>query len=76
MRRCPGIVFADGPTGRRARPAGTGHEVWEVMATFQRLGGDSTRLKQVYPWLTEAQVRVALGSSWDLFTLIRLRPRR
>ncbi len=27
MRRCPGIVFADGPSGRRARVAGTGLEV-------------------------------------------------
>jgi len=61
MRRCPGIVFADGPTGRRARIAGTGLEVWEVVATFQSLGRDATRLKQAYPWLTEAQVRAALG---------------
>jgi len=33
MRRCPGILFADGPTGRRARVAGTGLDVWEVIAT-------------------------------------------
>jgi hypothetical protein len=32
MRRCPGIIFADGVTGRRARIAGTGLEVWEIIA--------------------------------------------
>jgi hypothetical protein len=35
MRRCPGIGFADGATGRRARLAGTGIDVWEVIATYQ-----------------------------------------
>ena len=34
MRRCPGIVFADGVSGRRARIAGTGLEVWEVISTL------------------------------------------
>src|SRR5690349_4071674 len=33
MRRCPGILFVEGPSGRRARIAGTGVEVWEVVAT-------------------------------------------
>ena len=61
MRRCPGIVFADGPSGRRARVAGTGLDVWEVVATYRSLERDSTRLHQAYPWLSEAQLRAALG---------------
>ena len=30
MRRCPGVTFADGPTGRRAKIAGTGIDIWEL----------------------------------------------
>ena len=61
MRRCPGIVFADGPTGRRARLAGTGLDVWEVVATHRNTGGELERLAQAYPWLSAAQLRAALG---------------
>ena len=61
MRRCPGIVFADGPSGRRARIAGTGLDVWEVVAAYRSLERDFTRLHQAYPWLSEAQLRAALG---------------
>ncbi len=39
-RRVPGIVFVDGATGRRAALAGTGLDVWEVIATWQE-GGKS-----------------------------------
>ncbi|OGK99419.1 MAG: hypothetical protein A3E31_01045 [Candidatus Rokubacteria bacterium RIFCSPHIGHO2_12_FULL_73_22] len=34
--------------------------VWEVIATRRSLDGDEARLRQAYPWLTEAQVRAAL----------------
>lgn len=61
MRRCPGIVFADGPSGRRARVAGTGLDVWEVIATYRSLDGDPARLRLAYSWLSEAQLRAALG---------------
>ena len=61
MRRCPGIVFADGPSGRRARVAGTGLDVWEVVATYRSLDRDPKRLHEAYPWLSEAQLRAALG---------------
>jgi uncharacterized protein (DUF433 family) len=61
MRRCPGIVFADGPTGRRARLAGTGLDVWEVIATYQSLDRDRGRLQAAYHWLAEPQLRAALG---------------
>lgn len=61
MRRCPGIFFADGPSGRRARIAGTGLNVWEVIATYQSLNRDFGRVRQAYSWLSEAQLRAALG---------------
>jgi uncharacterized protein (DUF433 family) len=61
MRRCPGIVFVDGASGRRACIAGTGLDVWEVVATYKGLNRDLTRLHQAYHWLSEAQLRAALG---------------
>lgn len=61
MRRCPGILFADGPSGRRARIAGTGLDVWEVIATYGSLDRDGERLRRAYPWLSEPQLRAALG---------------
>jgi hypothetical protein len=44
MRRCPGIIFAEGTSGRRARVAGTGIEVWEVIATYKKKRGTSIKL--------------------------------
>ena len=44
---CPGIIFSEGVRGRRARIAGAGIEVWEVVAAYKsveqrfRLGNDS-----------------------------------
>lgn len=61
MRRCPGIVFADGPTGRRARIAGTGLDVWEVIATYQSVDREVGRLREAYHWLSDPQLRAALG---------------
>ena len=61
MRRAPGIVFADGPAGRRAVVAGTGLDVWEVIATWNRSDEDFDVLKRNYPWLSEVQLRAALG---------------
>jgi uncharacterized protein (DUF433 family) len=60
-RRCPGVVFADGPSGRRARVAGTGLEVWEIIATHRSVNGSLKRLRRAYHWLTDAQLRAALG---------------
>lgn len=59
--RCPGIIFTEGTTGRRARIAGTGIEVWEVIAAFKGLGKDISRLHKAYHWLTEQQLRAAMG---------------
>ena len=61
MRRCPGILFADGPSGRRPRIAGSGLDVWEVIATYNSLDRDFDRLRAAYHWLTEPQLRAALG---------------
>jgi uncharacterized protein (DUF433 family) len=60
MRRCPGIVFTAGPSGRRATVAGTGIDAWEIAATHKSLGGDEARLRAAYHWLTDAQLRSAL----------------
>lgn len=67
LRRCPGITFADGPTGRRARIAGTGIEVWELISTFKGLEEDYKKLKNAYHWLSEQQIRAAL-SYYALYT--------
>ncbi len=61
MRRCPGIVFAPGVTGRRARVAGTGIEVWEIVAQHNTLNRDETRLRKAFHWLTPGQIKAALG---------------
>ena len=60
MRKCPGVTFADGPTGRRARIAGTGIDIWELIATFKALGENYDKLKETYHWLSEQQIRSAL----------------
>ena len=61
MRRCPGITFADGPTGRRARIAGSGIDIWEFVAMFKGLGENYDKLKKTYHWLTEQQIRSAFS---------------
>jgi uncharacterized protein (DUF433 family) len=61
MRRVPGIVFMDGPVGRRASIAGTGLDVWEVIATFKSVEEDRERLKASYGWLSEGQLSAALA---------------
>ena len=61
MRRCPGILFAEGTGGRRARVAGTGIEVWEVIAAYKSMKEDFKRLQKAYHWLSAEQLRAALG---------------
>jgi uncharacterized protein (DUF433 family) len=61
MRRCPGIIFSQGITGRRARVAGTGVEVWEVVYEYQIVGKDVEALKKALPHLTERQLISALN---------------
>ena len=61
MRRSPGIIFVDGPSGRRAHLAGTGLDVWEVIALYHSLNQDDTRLQKAYHWLKSSQLRAALS---------------
>ena len=61
MHRCPGIVFSEGVSGCRARLAGTGIEVWEVIANYRSVGEDAERLQATFSWLSELQLRAALG---------------
>ena len=61
LRKCPGITFEDGPIGRRARIAGSGIDVWEMIATFRGLKEDYEKLKMNYHWLHNQQIRCALS---------------
>ena len=61
MRRCPGIAFMDGATGRRAIVAGTGLDVWEVVYAYEHALRDFAELQRAFSHLTEAQLRAALG---------------
>lgn len=61
MRRCPGILFADGVAGRRARIAGTGLEVREIIATYISVDREFKRLRKAYHWLTEQQLQAAIN---------------
>lgn len=61
MRRAPGIVFADGPAGRRAIVAGSGLDVWEIISTWHEGGDRFETVRDNYPWLTEPQLRAALA---------------
>ena len=61
IHRCPGIIFTEGVKGRKARVAGTGIEVWEIITTFKNVGENLRRLRQTYHWLTDQQLKSALG---------------
>ncbi|MDD5434752.1 MAG: DUF433 domain-containing protein [Nitrospira sp.] len=58
--RCPGIVFSEGTSGKKARIAGTGIEVWEIIATYNSVKNDFKRLSKAYHWLTEQHLKSAL----------------
>ena len=60
MRRCPGIIFADGPTGRRASIAGSGIDVWEVIQVSKACK-DRRQLAQALPQLSARQIDAALS---------------
>lgn len=62
MRRVPGILFADGATGRRARVGGTGIEVFEVIYAYEAFGHDRDRVKEDLPQLAGFQVDAAINS--------------
>ncbi len=59
MRQCPGIYFADEPSGRTAKIGGTGLGVWEVMRDYGE-DQDVDRLRKAFPQLSQAQITAAL----------------
>jgi uncharacterized protein (DUF433 family) len=61
MRRIPGIVFVDSPSGRVAKIAGTGLGVWEIIMSYRVVDEDWDRLRNEYEWLSETQLRTALA---------------
>jgi hypothetical protein len=78
MEDHPGIVFRDGPTGRRAGLAG-GPDVWEVIAAVRGSGLEGeAALAAAAEWgsLTSAQVRAAVGYYADYRDEIDERIRR
>jgi hypothetical protein len=62
MAEHPGVVFRDGPTGRRAGLA-VGPDVWEIVVVLRDFaeGGPGEAVRRAAKWLsiTEAQVRTA-----------------
>jgi hypothetical protein len=67
MEDHPGIVFRDGPTGRRAALA-FGPDVWEVVKVVKEFGSTGEQaLAGAAEWgnLSHAQVNVALGYYGD-----------
>ncbi len=59
MRRCPGIIFTDGPTGRRATVAGSGVDVWEVIQVSKTCT-NRRQLARAFPRLSPSQIEAAL----------------
>lgn len=53
---CPGIVFTEGVSGTRARIAGTGLEVWEVISILKGVNEDLKRLVVSFHCLTKQQL--------------------
>lgn len=59
MRQCPGIYFADEPSGRTPKIGGTGLGVWEVVRDFSK-DQDADRIRAAFPQLSQAQITAAL----------------
>jgi uncharacterized protein (DUF433 family) len=58
MQRFPGIIFVEGPAGRRAHLAGTGLDVWEVIALLQEHQAVS-KLQEHFHHLSPMAIQVA-----------------
>jgi uncharacterized protein (DUF433 family) len=59
LRECPGIYFADEPTGRTAKVMGTGLGVWEIIRDYLAVGEREDRLREIFPQLSPAQITAA-----------------
>jgi len=60
MRRFPGVVFVDGPAGPVAHMAGTGLDVWEIVALVRAYGSADCVLEK-FPQLPARAVQIALA---------------
>jgi len=58
MQRFPGIVFVEGPAGRRAHLAGTGLDVWEVIGLLREYQ-TVAKLHEGFPQLSPTAIQVA-----------------
>jgi uncharacterized protein (DUF433 family) len=58
MQRFPGIVFVEGPAGRRAHLAGTGLDVWEVVRLLQE-HQTAAKLRESFPRLSPIAIQIA-----------------
>ena len=59
LDRHPGVIFVDGPAGRRPKLAGTGLDVWEVVETVKD-EGNSVDAAAPYLDITASRVDVAI----------------
>jgi uncharacterized protein (DUF433 family) len=59
--RFPGITFVTGPAGLRAHLAGTGLDVWEIVAAHRAHAGSDAAVLERLPQLSERQLRLALA---------------
>jgi uncharacterized protein (DUF433 family) len=59
LRECPGIYFADEPTGRTAKVMGTGLGVWEIMRDYLAVNEREDRLREIFPQLSLMQIVAA-----------------
>jgi uncharacterized protein (DUF433 family) len=60
LRSCPGIYFADEPTGRVAKVSGTGLAVWEIVRDYAEADRDEAALRKLFPQLSSAQLQASL----------------
>ena len=58
MQRFPGIIFIEGPAGRRAHLAGTGLDVWEVIRLLREYQVVA-KLREAFPQLSPMAIQVA-----------------
>jgi hypothetical protein len=58
MRRFPGLVFREGPTGHRAAIASS-LDVWEIIVLLDDFHDDEAALLAAYPSLTPAALKTA-----------------
>ena len=59
-RQCPGVFFADAPSGRRAGVAGSRLAVWEIVQLWRALQQDRAALAEQLPHLAAWQLDAAI----------------